>query len=213
MLPPIPHTHMLALYVLGGYLVGSIPVAWLLTKLLTGQDLRALGSGNVGVMNTALSVHRWTAALVFVAELAKGALAVLVPQARGANEFVIGCTALAAVVGTRWSIWLKLRGGRGNTAGVGALAVYSPLTLVVMVAFYLGARRFLDSNFLAMRATLVALPIVFGILMASWVSALMGAGFSLIFLSTHHPETDDHLLVKQKFPTLWAFLTAPPRKK
>ncbi len=204
---------MLALYILGGYLVGSIPVAWLLTKLVTGRDLRELGSGNVGVMNTALSVHRWTAALVFLLELGKGALAVLVPRYLGADEFAIGCTVIATVVGTRWSVWLGFRGGRGNSAGAAALAVYSPLTLGVMVVIYLAARLAMHSNFLAMRVALVTLPVVFGLVSGSWVSVLFGAAFSLLFISTHRPETDDHLRVKQRFPTLWAFLTAPRRER
>ncbi len=120
---------MLFGFVLGGYLIGSIPVAWLLTKLVAGQDLRELGSGNVGVMNTALSVHRWTAALVFCAEILKGALAVLAPRYFGATEFVIGSTVIATIVGTRWSVWLKFRGGRGNTAGAAALKVFEPRRL------------------------------------------------------------------------------------
>lgn len=202
---------MLFGFVLGGYLVGSIPVAWILTKLVAGRDLREMGSGNVGVLNTALSVHRWTAALVFGAEILKGALAVLVPRYFGASEFVIGCAVIATIVGTRWSVWLKFRGGRGNTAGAAALAVYSPLTIVVMVLLYLAARFFTRSNFLAMRVALLTLPFVFGVITQSWYSVLFGAVFSLLFLSTHQPETDDHLLLKQKFPTLWAFLTAPRR--
>src|SRR6186997_1608490 len=98
--------------ILGGYLLGSIPVAWLLTKLVTGQDLRELGSGNVGVLNTALSVHRWTGALVFILEAVKGVLAVLVPRYLGASDFEIGCTVIAAFIGTRWPIWLGFHGGR-----------------------------------------------------------------------------------------------------
>ncbi|MEJ2304686.1 MAG: glycerol-3-phosphate acyltransferase, partial [Anaerolineales bacterium] len=58
------------------YLIGSIPTAWIVVKLVTGRDIRTLGSGNVGVMNTALSVTRWAGLLVFVGEAAKGALAV-----------------------------------------------------------------------------------------------------------------------------------------
>ncbi|MBI4675743.1 MAG: glycerol-3-phosphate acyltransferase [Chloroflexi bacterium] len=199
--------------VFGGYLLGSIPVAWILTKLVAGRDLRALGSGNVGVLNTALSVHRWTAALVFCAEIFKGAFAVLVPRYLGANEFVIGLTVIATIVGTRWSVWLKFRGGRGNTAAAAALAVYSPLSLLTMVVIYFGARFLLRSNFLAMRVALLTWPFVFGFITQSWFSVLFGAVFSLLFLSTHHPETDDHLLLKQKFPTLWAFLTAPRRDR
>lgn len=202
---------MFFFYILGGYLLGSIPVAWVLTKLVTGQDLRDLGSGNVGVLNTALSVHRWTAALVFCLEAVKGGVAVLVPRALGANEFEIGTTIIAAFIGTRWTLWLGGRGGRGNTLGAAALAVYAPLALVVVVLIYLAGRWLTQSNFLAMRLALLALPLVAGLLTASWSTVLFTGLFALLFLLTHRPETDDHLLLKQRFPTLWAFLTAPKR--
>jgi glycerol-3-phosphate acyltransferase PlsY len=202
---------MLLVYLLAGYLLGSIPVAWVLTKLVTGQDLRNLGSGNVGVLNTALSVHRWTAALVFFLEAVKGAVAVLVPRALGANEFEIGCTVIAAFVGTRWTLWLGGRGGRGNTLGAAALALYAPLALVVVVIIYLAGRWLTKSNFLAMRFALLLLPILAGLVTGSWLTVLFTALFALLFLTTHRPETDDHLLLKQRFPTLWAFLTAPKR--
>jgi glycerol-3-phosphate acyltransferase PlsY len=204
---------MLFVLILFGYLLGSIPVAWLLTKFVSGEDLRELGSGNVGVMNTALSVHRWTAALVFLLEAAKGAAAVLVPRALGANEFEVGCTVIAAFVGTRWSVWLGWRGGRGNTLGAAALAVYAPLALFVEVLVYLGARFLTHSTFLAMRVTLLFLPIVLGLVTQAWTAVLFGGVFALLFLMTHNPETDDHLLLKERFPTLWAFLSAPPRKQ
>jgi glycerol-3-phosphate acyltransferase PlsY len=202
---------LIALLVIG-YLVGSVPVAWLLTKLVTGRDLRALGSGNLGVLNTALSVHRWTAALVFALEALKGALSVIVPRALGANEFEVGFTVIAAFIGTRWTIWLRGRGGRGNTLGAAALAVYSPIALAMVVVIYLAARFFTHSTFSATRAALVLLPIVLGLITQSWISVLFGGIFALLFLTTHHPETDDHLLLKAQFRTFWAFLTAPRRK-
>lgn len=202
---------MLAELIAAGYLLGSIPVAWLVGKI-HGKDIRTLGSGNVGVLNTALSVHRWAGLLVFISELAKGALAVLLARAVDGGEVAVGLTALAAVVGTRWSIWLRLAGGRGNTAAVAALALVSWQTLVAVVILYLLARLLTRSNFLAMRMCLLLLPPVFGLLTQSWWSVLFGACFSLIFVSTHRPESDDHLLLKARYPTLWAFLTAPPRK-
>src|SRR5439155_26411825 len=104
--------HVIAvLLVAGGYLLGSIPVAWLVTRAVTGQDLRQLGSGNVGVMNTALSVHRWAGLIVFLAEIAKGVLAVLAAQVWDGREVAIGRTVLATIVGTRWPIWLRGREG------------------------------------------------------------------------------------------------------
>ncbi len=202
---------MLLAFILAGYLLGSIPVAWLLTKISTGQDLRDLGSGNVGVLNTALSVHRWTAALVFLFEALKGVLTVLVPRYVGASEFEIGCTVIAAFIGTRWSVWMGWKGGRGNTLGAAALMVYAPLVLGIELVIYLAARFLTRSNFLAMRAALLALPFVMGLVTLSWISVLFAAVFALLFLTNHQPETDDHLLLKEKFPTLWAFLTAPRR--
>ena len=110
---------------IGCYLIGSIPQAWLITKLVTGKDLRQMGSGNLGVTNTALSVARWAGLLVFLGELAKGMVAVLLMRAAGGSELMVALGLLAAVAGTRWSIWLGFAGGRGNTTGSGGLLLIS----------------------------------------------------------------------------------------
>jgi glycerol-3-phosphate acyltransferase PlsY len=198
--------------VLVGYLLGSIPVAWLVTKLHHDQDLRLLGSGNVGVMNTALSVHRWAGLLVFLAELSKGVIAVVGARYLGGDDVAVGLTVLATIAGTRYPLWLRGHGGRGNSTAVAALALLSWQTLIIVLAIYLVADLLLRSNFLAMRVSLLLLPFVFGLVTQSWLWVLFGACFSLLFLSTHRPTTDDHLLLKARYPTLWAFLTAPPRK-
>ncbi len=71
--------------ILAGYLIGSVPVAWLVCKWITGNDIRNLGSGNVGVMNTAINVTRWAAVIVFLAEAGKGLLAAMIPSLLGAE--------------------------------------------------------------------------------------------------------------------------------
>ena len=63
---------MVVLLTIAGYLIGSVPVAWIITKLVKGEDLRQLGSGNIGVMNVGLSVARWAGVLVFCQKLLKG---------------------------------------------------------------------------------------------------------------------------------------------
>ncbi len=198
--------------IVGGYLLGSIPVAWLITRASTGRDLRDLGSGNVGVMNTALSVHRWAGLLVLLAEILKGALAVGAAYLLDGGPLALGVTVLATIAGTRWPLWLGAHGGRGNTAAVAALALTSWPTLLCLLAIYLLARRLTHSNFDAMRVTLLLLPVVFGLVTQSWWAALFGAAFSLMFLTTHRPETDDHLLIDARWQSLWGFITAPPRR-
>ena len=155
-----------------------------------------MGSGNVGVMNTALSVARWAGLLAFLAEAAKGVLAVALARSVGGGEVAVGLAVLATVAGTRWSIWLRGAGGRGNTAAMAALLIISWLTLASTLALWLLARLLSRSSFTATRITFLLWPLI----------------FSLMFLSTHRPETDDHLLVKARWPNLRAFLTAPRRK-
>lgn len=202
-----------AILILTGYLIGSIPVAWLLARWITGQDLRQLGSGNVGVMNTAISVTRWAGLLAFAAEVAKGMSAVLLARAITGNDFIAALTAAAAVAGTRWSIWLRGAGGRGNTAGVAALLVMSWITLAASLAIWFLARQLTRSNFAATRLTMAVWPLIAGWAMQARWPVLFGGAVSVLFLSTHRKETDDHLLLKNQWPGLRAFLTAPTRSK
>jgi glycerol-3-phosphate acyltransferase PlsY len=193
------------------YLIGSIPEAWLIARWVTGQDLRQLGSGNLGVANAALSVARWAGLLVFLLEAAKGVLAVLFVRAVGGNELLVAAGVLATVAGTRWSVWLKGAGGRGNTAGVAALFLIAwQIPLLILVVWIL-VRVLTRSSFLATRISLLSWPLVFGVVTATWWYALFGAAMAMIYLEAQREETDDHLLIKERWPNIWAFLTGPRR--
>jgi len=200
-------------WVLVGYFVGSIPVAWLATKLVTGNDLRQLGSGNVGVMNTALSAARWAGLLVLLAEIMKGALAVLIPRALGADEITVCLTVLAVVAGTRWSIWLHFAGGRGNTAGVAALVLISWQAAAVVFAIWILVFLMNHNSFTTTRTTLLLLPVIIAVVTHSVLYVLTGMVLSILYLITQRKETDDHLILKQNWPSLLAFITSPPRKR
>lgn len=199
--------------VVGGYLLGSIPIAWIVTRLVTGSDLRQLGSGNVGVMNVALSVTRWAGLLVFLGEAAKGVLAVTLARAVLGNELAIGISVLATVVGTRWMVWLGFAGGRGNTAGLAAMLLLSWQTLALGFALWAVVRLISGRSFWATRVSLLTWPLVFGALTRSWIYLLFGAALSAVYLTTHQTVTDDHRIIKQRWPSLWAFLTGPKRRR
>jgi acyl phosphate:glycerol-3-phosphate acyltransferase len=200
-------------YAVGGYLLGSIPVAWLLTWMLTGRDLRTLGSGNVGVMNTALSVNRWAGLVVLLTELVKGLVAVLVPLVATGEPVLIGACALGAFVGTRWPIWLRFHGGRGNTCAAASLVLIAPLAIPILAILWFGVRWLGVSNFAATRVMVAGLPLVLGATTLSWWWLAVGIIYVLLFLTTHRPTTDDHLLIEQQFPSLWAFITSPRRHR
>lgn len=193
------------------YLIGSIPVAWLITRLATGRDLRQTGTGNLGVTNVALSVARWAGLLVFLAEAGKGILAVVVVRAAGGDRMMVALGLLAAVIGTRWSIWLKGAGGRGNTAGVAGLILIDWRIPALMGVLWVILRLVTRSSFLATRISLLLWPILFGLVSQTWWYALFGAALALIYLEAQRVETDDHLIIKEQWPSLWSFLTGPRR--
>jgi len=194
------------------YLLGSIPIAWIVTKLVTGKDLRTQGSGNVGVMNVALSVTRWAGLLVFLGEVAKGLLAVTLARSVNDAELAISVTVLATVIGTRWIVWLGFAGGRGNTAGLAAVLLLSWQTLAIGAAIWVLVRLITRSSFWATRLSLFSWPLVFGWLTQSWIYLLFGLALSGIYLTTHRTVSDDHTIIKERWPSLWAFLIGPKRK-
>jgi glycerol-3-phosphate acyltransferase PlsY len=196
-----------------GYLIGSIPFAWIITRLVTGQDLRQLGSGNVGVMNTALSTARWAGLCVFLLEGAKGALAVILSRVNGADDITLILTVLAVVIGTRWSIWMGGCGGRGNTAGMTALILISWQTCLALVVVWVIVRVISNQSFIATRISLMFLPLLMGAILMSWPYGLFGLALGLVYLSTQSVKTDDHIILKGRWSSLWAFIVSPRRKK
>jgi glycerol-3-phosphate acyltransferase PlsY len=194
------------------YLIGSFPVAWIVTKLVTGRDIRTLGSGNVGVMNTALNAARWAGILVFVSEAAKGALAVWTARYLEVSDLWVGAAIVATVVGTRWSIWMRGAGGRGNTTGVAALLLLAWPAVLIGLAIWCLVRCLSHQSFLATRVWILSLPITLFLVTHSWALSISGIGLSAIYLSTHASKTDDHTIIKQRWSSLWAFLTSPRRR-
>jgi glycerol-3-phosphate acyltransferase PlsY len=93
-----------------------------------------------------------------------------------------------------------------------ALLVISWPTLLCALGIWFLTRLLTRSSFVAMRVTLALWPFVFGLITRSWWAVILGAAFSLLFVSTHRTETDDHLQLKEQWASLGEFLTAARRK-
>jgi len=117
------------------YLVGGIPIGWLLARA-RGVDVRTLGSGNVGTSNIYRNVDAGLAAFVGPMQFLQGLAPVLVARALGFDVGVLILAALCAVVGNGWPIWLGFNGGRGIAVATGAVAALSPLALVALLICY-----------------------------------------------------------------------------
>jgi len=114
--------------VLIGYVLGSIPTAYLVTRLKTGKDIRKLGGGNVGSLNTLKEVGILPAILVGLIDVSKGVIAVsILHWVLGLDQIYVLIGALAAVVGHNWMVWLKFTGGKGMGVTIGTLVVVLPV--------------------------------------------------------------------------------------
>jgi len=111
-----------------GYLLGSIPSAYIAARLIKGKDIRQMGVGNVGGLNTYREVGLWPAVAVAIVDIGKGTAAVAIAYWLLAlpQPFVLAA-GLAAIVGHMWMVFLKFSGGRGMGTTVGALAILMPL--------------------------------------------------------------------------------------
>ena len=155
-----------AAIIVGGYLLGSVPVGLLLGKLC-GVDVREYGSGKTGTTNVLRVLGAKVAALAFIADVAKGAIPVI------AARFVLGpggevAAALAAVAGHNWPIYVKFRGGRGAAPSLGGLAAMSwPVSLLApfclaVFAMVVAVSRYvsLGSMSAALSVLVVMIPLV-----------------------------------------------------
>jgi len=114
-----------------GYFLGAFPTGYIVGRLWKGIDIREYGSGRTGGANILRNVGAFPAAITVLGDLGKGVVAVLVARALWHNEAAAVVTALAALVGHNWSLFLGWHGGAGVTTTFGALLVLEPVATLV----------------------------------------------------------------------------------
>jgi glycerol-3-phosphate acyltransferase PlsY len=123
----------LAVAFLLGYLFGSIPFGLVLTRLAGTQDLRSVGSGNIGATNVLRTGRKGLAAATLIGDMLKGTVAVIIAGYYGGPNAAM-LAALGAFLGHLYPVWLKFRGGKGVATYLGVLlGLFWPAALVFAV--------------------------------------------------------------------------------
>jgi len=156
------------LLIVGAYLLGSVPTAYLVGKWFRGIDIRQYGSGNVGVTNLLGLTSKRLGIPVIIFDLGKGAVMVLAAQLVGmgiVQQVIVG---LAAIIGHNWPVFLRFNGGRGVLTTLGIVLMLSwlnnnnlvPWGIVAFCVIFLGNAFIIHNVPLGVGTGIAALPLV-----------------------------------------------------
>jgi glycerol-3-phosphate acyltransferase PlsY len=196
---PIAQLLVLAACAAGAYMVGSIPWAYLIVKWVTGEDITAHGTGNVGAMNVRRTTGSWKWFIVAMfADGFKGLIPVAIVRfalpalgfGGAVTTLAMQVTVFAVVIGHNFSIWLAIakrsfvRTGKGLATGGGAIFAYNPWYFVIVVVVGVGTiaiTRYMMAGQVAATFALPVAPLV--LRQADWsFTLLIGA----IVYAAHH---------------------------
>lgn len=145
------------------YLIGSFPTGFVMTRLITGEDLRAVGSGGTGATNARRALGSKWGAVVALIDVAKGVLAVVIARWLNADDLTVALAGILVVVAHCWPVWLGFRGGKGVATGAGAAFALSlwGLLLIPVLVIPVVLTRYVS---LGSITAAIAAPVVFGVL-------------------------------------------------
>ncbi len=124
-------------WIFASYVIGSIPFGLLVSMLLYRQDLRKLGSGNIGATNVLRNYGVRPFIAVMLMDMAKGVAAVAIGKALGLGDNLSLVAGLASIIGHNWSIFLGFKGGKGiATSGGVIIAAYLPQVTVAVLGTF-----------------------------------------------------------------------------
>lgn len=111
-----------------GYLAGSIPTGYLLAKRLKGVDIRKTGSGNVGATNAGRVLGKEWAIIIAAFDMLKGGIVVFIASRFTSSPVTLALTGAMAVVGHSYPVWLNFKGGKGVATTFGVFAFFDFFT-------------------------------------------------------------------------------------
>ena len=168
----------------GGFLSGSLPFGYFAGRM-RGMDIRQHGSGNIGATNVIRVLGKGIGIPVFVLDLLKGLVPVLVMKGLGAESWVWVLTGMCAILGHMFTPWLGFKGGKGVATAAGVLLGIEPLSMLVglgvWLGFYFGTRYVSLASMMAGVGVAGTMAVQMG-RSGQWDGVLLGFGVVLALL-------------------------------
>ena len=177
---------MLVLLVVISYLIGSIPIGFLLARL-KGIDIRKQGSGNIGATNVWRNMGLLSGLLVLVLDALKGIVCVLLGRMFVGGDAQL-LTAMAALVGHSWPVFLRFKGGKIIATTLGVFLTLDPLvTVLAVLVWFVVVVLFRIVSCGSILAT-ISLPVFMLIFSRSWENVVFSLIVAGIAIFKHLPN-------------------------
>ncbi|HXI12515.1 MAG TPA: glycerol-3-phosphate 1-O-acyltransferase PlsY [Thermoanaerobaculia bacterium] len=183
------------------YLLGSIPFSYLVVRLFAGQDIRQLGSGNVGATNVLRNFGKLPGIIALLLDIAKGWAAVAIAGAMTEDPawktsgselmrlttFWLGLACLLVVLGHMFPVWLRFKGGKGVATATGAFLALDARVVAGAAIIFLIVILLTRYVSLASIVAAAAVPLFFRFLVQAplWLN-LLSIAVSIAVIARHH---------------------------
>lgn len=174
------------LWLLAGYLLGSTPTGYLVVKVMRGEDIRNVGSGNIGATNVGRVMGKPWAVAVAVFDMLKGGLAVGLARIAGIDDaLVLALVGLFGVLGHNFPVWLRFKGGKGVATSFGVLFFFHPAAAVLGGLVWYVTMRVTRYVSVASMFSLATAPIWLIIVAAPLPFVMVAVLFDLLTIMRH----------------------------
>ena len=184
------------LIVAAAYLLGSIPAGYLLVRIFRHQDIRSVGSGNIGATNVLRSGGKGLGAVTFLLDMLKGCAAVKLGALIAVYFALPGplrnyeaLAALCAVLGHMFPIWLRFKGGKGVATGFGVFLVAAPWAALVAISVFflvLALSRYVSLASIVGSASFPVFALLLVYVFRPWFFIAVQFTVALLVIAKHH---------------------------
>jgi glycerol-3-phosphate acyltransferase PlsY len=184
-------------YLVGGFLLGSIPFGYVLVRVLKGTDVRTIGSGNIGATNVGRALGKVGGLATLLLDGGKGAFAVMLARQLTDSPEAAAVAGLGAILGHCYTPWLGFRGGKGVATMVGTFLLLAPQAAtmaVITFAAVVAVTRTVSLASMLAAGTLLVATLAGGANRATVIAAAV----SLVVVMVRHRDNIGRLLRGQE---------------
>jgi acyl phosphate:glycerol-3-phosphate acyltransferase len=189
----------------GAYLMGGIPFGLILVHIMTGKDVRAAGSGNIGATNVMRTTGKAAGILTLLLDAAKGWLAVFLAARMTHGNIAWMSAAAAAVIGGHiFSPYLKFKGGKGVATFTGAFLFLTPAALLVLMGLFVAAICYQPYISFGSVFCAIVFPLGVWLIERPTLPVMLAAFFGCILVIYRHKENIERLLAGTERKFTWS---------